>query len=160
MSQFVVTQRFMSLATNYDVTAPGSDQVLFTIKGTLMSLTPVFSLVEGANGKELATLRGNFAKTQFHVISADGKEQACVDFPAIALKKKLTLKIGDKEYSADGGVFSGVFQCKDSSGNTALEISKVRSVRDKFSVVTKDDIMQEVGLLAAVAIHSRFFEMV
>ncbi|WP_394833227.1 hypothetical protein LVJ94_42665 [Pendulispora rubella] len=160
MSQFVVTQRFMSLATNYDVTAPGSEDVLLTIKGTLMSPTPLFSLVEGTNGKELATLRGNFAKTQFHVLGADGKELATVDFPAIALKKKLALKIGDREYTADGGVFSGVFQCKDAGGNIAIEISKVRSVRDKFSVVTKDDIGQEVGLLAAVAIHSRFFEMV
>src|SRR5438309_2270852 len=126
MSQFVVTQRFMSLATNYDVTAPGSEQVLFTIKGTLMSPTPLFSLVEGASEKVLASLHGNFAKTQFHVVSADGKQLAHVDFPAIALKKKLSLKIGDREFTADGGVFSGVFQCKDTSGNTAIEISKVR----------------------------------
>ncbi len=124
MSQFVVTQRFMSLATNYDVTAPGSEQVLFTIKGTLMSPTPLFSLVEGSSEKVLASLNGNFAKTQFHIVSADGKQLATVDFPAIALKKKLSLKIGDREYSADGGVSAAC-----SSAKTAPAIPRSRSRR-------------------------------
>jgi len=158
MSQFVVTQRFLALATNYDVTQPGSNQVLMTVKGALMRLFPFFSLVE-ETGSAVATLRGNFNKTRFRICAANGDELASLHFPAVALDKKLSLFIGDREYTANAGMFRGVFQCKDAAGSTALEIFKVRSMRDRFSVVTKDDIDHEVGLLAAVAIHSRFFEM-
>ncbi|WP_394841338.1 hypothetical protein LZC95_30235 [Pendulispora brunnea] len=158
MSQFVVTQRFMALATNYDVTQPGSNEVLMTVKGALMRFFPSFSLVE-ETGASLATLRGNFTKTRFRIRAANGHVLASLHFPAVAVEKKLSLYIGDTEYTANAGMFRGVFQCKDASGSTVLEIFKVRSMRDRFSVVTKDGIDCEVGLLAAVAIHSRFFEM-
>ena len=68
--------------------------------------------------------------------------------------------MGDEIYEADGGVFRGVFQCKNKQGEVVIEIAKELSIRDTFSVKTNEAVPFQVGLLAAVAIHSRFYEMV
>jgi hypothetical protein len=163
MSNFEVTQRLLSVASRYDVRTEGSETIVMTIKGTLMSATPNFSLLEGTEGKELGSLKGNFAKTKFQILDAAGKEQASIEFPSIALKKTLALQVGDKTFTADAGVFKDVFQCKSADSAVVLEVAKksgLTAVRDKFVVKVTDSITQEIGLLAAVAIHSRFFEMV
>ncbi|MDF2692789.1 MAG: hypothetical protein K0S65_1172, partial [Labilithrix sp.] len=79
---------------------------------------------------------------------------------AVAFKKTLTLTVGEDVYEADGGVFRGVFQCKKPDGALMLEIAKELSIRDTFSVKTREGMPYQVGLLSAVAIHSRFYEMV
>jgi uncharacterized protein YxjI len=163
MSNFEVTQRLLSVASRYDVRTEGSESIVMTVKGTLMSATPNFTLLEGTEGKQLATLKGNFAKTKFQMLDLAGKEQALIEFPAIALKKTLALHVGDKTFTADAGVFKDVFQCKNGEGAVILEVAKktgLTAVRDKFIVKITEPITQEIGLLAAVAIHSRFFEMV
>ena len=160
MSNFDLTQRLMSVSTVYDIAKRGSDAVDMTAYGTFMAASQEFRLVEGTEGKEIATLKGNFNKTNFKIFSEDQKEIASLDFPSIAIKKTLKLHIGDKEYSADAGVFAGVFRCADAQGNVALEIKKEGGLSDRFSVNVTDGVENEVGLLAAVAIHCRFFALV
>jgi hypothetical protein len=53
-----------------------------------------------------------------------------------------------------------VFTCADSGGNVAMEIAKQGGFRDRFHVKVSDAVDASIALLAAVAIHSRFFEMV
>ena len=77
----------------------------------------------------------------------------------VAFKKTFTLTLGDEAYDADGGVFRGVFQCKAKDGSVVLEIAKELSIRDTFLVKTTEVLPVQVGVLAAVAIHSRFYEM-
>lgn len=160
MSNFDVTQRLMSVSTVYDIAKRGSGTVDMTAYGTFMAASQEFRLVQGTEGKELATLKGNFGKTKFQVIGEGEKELASLEFPSVAIKKTLKLNIGGKEYSADAGVFSGTFRCADAQGNVALEIKKEGGLSDKFSVNITDGIAPEVGLLAAVAIHCRFFALV
>lgn len=162
MPTFQVTQRLLSVATHYDIRADGSDVVVMSVKGSFMSATPSFTLSEGSGGKELGTLKGNFAKTKYTIASADGKELATIEFPAVAFKKTMTLNMGGKILTSQGGM-KDVFRCSDESGKAALEVTKkegLTAVRDSFTVTFDDAISQEVGLLATVAIHSRFFEMV
>ncbi len=162
MPSYEVTQRLLSVASRYDVRDQGGEAIVMTVKGALMSATPNFTLIEGTDGKELGTLKGNFAKTKFQIVDTKGTELASIEFPAIALKKTMSLKVGDKTYAADGGVFTETFKCGDASG-VALEVVKdegLAKVRDHFVVKMSDPIGREVGLLAAVAIHSRFFEMI
>jgi uncharacterized protein YxjI len=162
MSSFEVTQRLLSVASRYDVRTEGGESIVMTVKGTLMSATPNFVLLEGTEGKELGSLKGNFAKTKFQILDAAGKEQASIEFPALALKKTMALHVGPKTFTADAGVFKDVFQCTG-EGGVALEVAKktgLTAVRDRFIVKITEPVTQEIGLLAAVAIHSRFFEMV
>lgn len=159
MEAYEVTQALLSVGTVYHVRRPRQEELLYTVKGVLMSPTPRFHLVEGEAGKELGQLSANFIKTKYE-IQADGKVVATLLFPAVAFKKTLTLAVGDDEYEADGGVFKGVFQCKSKDGAVALEISKELSIRDTFAVKTAESLPFQVGLLSAVAIHSRFYEMV
>lgn len=163
MLQFEVTQALMSVGTVYYVRKPREEAALYTVRGVLMSATPKFRLVEGEDaakdGKELGTLTGNFIKTKYE-ISDETKAVASLTFPAVAFKKTLTLVIGSETYDADGGVFRGIFQCKGKDGETVIEIAKELSIRDTFSVKTVETIPFQVGLLSAVAIHSRFYEMV
>lgn len=63
-------------------------------------------------------------------------------------------------YDADGGVFKGIFQCKGAHGKVVLEIGKVLGIRDTFLLKRTYALPLEVGLLTAVAVHSRFYEMV
>jgi len=160
MEAYEVTQVMLSVGTVYQVRRPRQEEVLYTVKGELMSPTPKFHLTEGdEKGKERAQLLGNFIKTKYE-IQVDGKSAATLVFPAVAFKKTLTLVVGEEEFEADGGVFKGVFQCKKKDGSLAIEIAKQLSLRDTFSVQVAEGMPFEVGLLAAVAIHSRFYEMV
>ncbi|MBN9159367.1 MAG: hypothetical protein BGO98_39080 [Myxococcales bacterium 68-20] len=159
MVTYEVTQAFLSVGTVYHVRKPREEDVLYTVRGVLMSPTPKFRLVEGDDGKEVGALTGNFIKTKYE-ISDESKVVGSLVFPAVAFKKTLTLTVGEDVYEADGGVFRGVFQCKKSDGEVMLEIAKELSIRDTFSVKTSDAVPYQVGLLSAVAIHSRFYEMV
>jgi len=132
MEAYEVTQVMLSVGTVYHVRRPRQEELLYSVKGVLMSPTPKFHLVEGEGGKELGQLVGNFLKTKYEV-QADGKTLATLTFPAVAFKKTLTIGIGDQEYNADGGVFKGVFQCKDKDGGVTLEIPKELSVLHAFA---------------------------
>jgi len=159
MVTYEVTQALLSVGTVYHVRKPREEDVLYTVRGVLMSPTPKFRLVEGDDGKEVGTLTGNFIKTKYD-INDETKTVGSLVFPAVAFKKTLSLTVGDEVYEADGGVFRGVFQCKSKEGDVVIEIAKELSIRDTFSVKTKESVPFQVGLLAAVAIHSRFYEMV
>ncbi len=159
MQTYEVTQALMTVGTVYHVRKPREEAILFTVKGELMSPTPKFHLVKGDEGEEVGLLTGNFIKTKYEM-SGDGKVLGSVVFPAVAFKKTLTLTLGDETYLADGGVFRGVFQCRGKDGNIILEIAKELSIRDVFAVKAQDALPFQIGLLCAVAIHSRFYEMV
>jgi hypothetical protein len=139
---------------------PPSDDVVMTVKGSLMSSSPRFSLVQGADGPELGSLLGNFIKTKFQILDAEKKPIGNLLFPAIAFKKTLVLTVNGRGYTADGGIMGGSFACVDNEDQVALEISNKSRFVDRFLVDIKGAIPKEVGLLAAVAIHSRFFEFV
>lgn len=163
MVTYEVTQALLSVGTVYHVRKPREEAVLYTVRGVLMSATPKFRLLAGEDvgkdGKDVGTLTGNFIKTKYD-INDETKTVASLTFPAVAFKKTLTLTVGENTYDADGGVFRGIFQCKGKDGDIVLEIAKELSIRDTFSVKTIESIPFQVGLLAAVAIHSRFYEMV
>jgi uncharacterized protein YxjI len=159
METYEVTQVLMAVGSVYEVRVPHAEAVLMTIRGTLMSPTPKFTMMQGAEGAELASLTGNFIKTKFQIRGADKQEMGALSFPAVAFKKTLVLTVGGRGYTADGGIMGGTFRCVDNEGTVALEISKKMGLRDKFEIAIKGNIQKEVGLLAAIAIHSRFFEM-
>jgi uncharacterized protein YxjI len=159
MDTYEITQALLSVGTVYHARKPREDKVLYTVKGELMSATPKFRLVEGDDGKEIGHLTGNFIKTKYEIHGESGILGTLV-FPAVAFKKTLTLHVGETVYEADGGVFKGVFQCKDKDGSVVLEIAKELSIRDTFGVKRDDKLPLQVALLSAVAIHSRFYEMV
>jgi uncharacterized protein YxjI len=159
MESYEVTQVLLTVGTVYHVRKPRTEETLFTVRGELMSTTAKFHLVEGDAGKARADLTANFIKTKYE-IRAENQVLGALVFPAVAFKKTLTLTVGDKEYEADGGVFKGVFQCKKADGSVVLEIAKELSIRDTFLVKTDDSLPLEVALLSAVAIHSRFYEMI
>ncbi|MDB4938916.1 MAG: hypothetical protein JWP87_5888 [Labilithrix sp.] len=159
MESYEVTQVLLRVGTVYHVRKPRTEETMFTVRGELMSATPKFHLVEGDEGKALADLTANFVKTKYE-IQAGGKVIGALVFPAVAFKKTLSLKVGDDEYLADGGVFKGIFQCRKPDGTVVLEIAKELSIRDTFLVKTDESLPLEVSLLSAVAIHSRFYEMI
>jgi uncharacterized protein YxjI len=154
---FELTQRLGSLATVYDVQGPGDTGATHTIKGTFATTTPKFDLLD-KEGKSQATLKGNVVKTKFQILSDKGAELATLNFAAVSLTKSLTMTVAGKGFHAKAGLLGGTFDCADNDGNVALSIVKEEGLRDKFRVEIKGDITREVALLAAVAIHSRFYE--
>jgi uncharacterized protein YxjI len=160
METYEVTQVLLTVGTVYHVRKPRTEETLFTVRGELMSTTAKFHLVEGDSGKARADLTANFIKTKYEIRDTEGKVLGALVFPAVAFKKTLTLTVGEVEYEADGGVFKGVFQCKNKDGAVVLEIAKELSIRDTFLVKTDASLPLEVSLLSAVAIHSRFYEMI
>ncbi len=171
METFQITQVVMTVGSTYQVrtSVPGAGagatttgDVSMTVKGSLMSATPKFQLVTGGDGPELATLTGNFIKTKFQVRGADGAELGNLRFPAVAFRKTLVLTVGARGFTADGGLLGGEFRCIDNDGKVGLEINISRSeaFRDRFDVKVHDGMSREVGILASIAIHSRFVEFV
>ena len=161
MLSFEVTQALMSVETVYHVRIPRADAVVYTVRGVLMSATPKFHLLEGEAGRELGALSGNFLKTKYEITGSGASTGALANivFPAVAFKKTLTLTTGGEVFDVDGGVFRGVFQAKRGDA-LLLEIAKVLSIRDTFAIKISEELPFQVGLLSAVAIHSRFYEMV
>jgi uncharacterized protein YxjI len=160
MESYEVTQAVLSVGTVYHVRKPRTEPTLYTIRGELVTTAPKFHLVEGEAGKAVADLTANFIKTRYDVRSGE-ELLAAIVFPAVAFKKTLALTAGGVEYTADGGVFKGVFQGKRADGHVAFEIAKELSfIRDTFLLKTDGSLPLAVGLLAVVAIHSRFYDYV
>lgn len=159
MESYEVTQVLLTVGSVYQVRKPRTEEVLFTVRGEVVTTTPKFHLVEGDAGKARADLHANFIKTKYE-IRIESSVVGTLVFPAVAFKKTLSLTVGGDVYLADGGVFKGVFQCRKPDGAVALEIIKELSLRDTFLVKNSESLPLEVALLSAVAIHSRFYEMV
>lgn len=157
-----LTQSMMAVGTVYHVRRPREERVLYTIRGVTLRGAPRFGLVEGDEGSEVGQLHGNPVNTQYEITGGGSGADvlATIVFPAVAFDKTLTLNVGGRSYEAAGGVFRGIFQCRDAEGTMVLEIAKALSVRDTFSVKADPELPFQVGLLAAVAIHSRFYLMV
>jgi hypothetical protein len=156
---YELTQALLSAGGVYQVRKRGEDAIVFTIRGVAGASSPAYRLVEGDSGPERGVLSGNFIKTEYEICD-EGQVLGRLVFPAVAFKKTLTLRVGDSVYEADGGVFRGIFQCRSATGEIALEIAKELSIRDTFSVRAAEALPWQVGLLAAVAIHSRFYATV
>ena len=159
MSSYEVTQAFLTAGSVYQVRRPREAAVLFTVRSVPMNPTPKYRLVEGEEGTEVGLLTGNFIKTEYEIHDAS-RVLGLIVFPAVAFNKTLTLRVGDDSYESDGGVFRGTFPCRSKDGEVVLEITKELSIRDTFSVRAKDALPYQVGLLSAVAIHARFYDMV
>src|SRR5262249_36192973 len=124
MQTYEVTQKILSFGPTYEVRAPNSPEVLATVKGKIISVSPKLTMIQGSQGPEIASMKANFAKTKFTMTSADGSESAVLTFPLIALKKSFVLTVGGQDYKADGGFMATGFKCNDPSGQLVLEITK------------------------------------
>jgi uncharacterized protein YxjI len=158
MQTFELTQRLLSIGPTYEVTALGQADVLTTIRGKLLTLSPKLTMVEGAAGATVAELTANVFKTKFVMKDASGKEVATLSFPLIQLKKSFVLSAGGQDYKAEGGFLGGEFKCVDAQSNTVMVIAKQASLRDKFAVSTNGALPRDVALLAAVAIDQKLFQ--
>jgi uncharacterized protein YxjI len=167
MTPYVVTEAqstvlggadLAAVGTAYHVCKPRERRILYTVV-TLASSPPRFRLVEAQAGREVGALTSNFIKSRYEIQDA-GRALAVLVFPAVAFDKSLVLTIGGDDFDGEGSVFRGVFQCRNGDGALVLEVAKQLSIRDTFSVKVSEAFPFQVGLLAAVAIHSRFYQMV
>jgi len=158
MQSYEITQKMLSIGPSYQVRSPLADDVLMTVKGKVLTATPKLTMVQGAEGNTVASMNGNFFKTRFQIFGSDKQELGSLEFPMIQLKKTFTIKVGEKQYRADGGLLGRGFKVTGPEGETVLEIQKELALRDKFSVVAGDAIPAEVALLAAIAIDQKYFE--
>ncbi len=156
MKSLEVTQKVLAIGPTYQVRVPGNDQVLWTVKGKLLSATPKLIMTQGDT--EVAVMKANFLKTKFE-ISVGGKVVANLAFPLIAFKKSFTLETNGKTIKAEGGILGRGFEAKSASGQTALAIKKNMSLKDSFQVdLDNAELPDEIAVMAAVAIDQKFFE--
>lgn len=156
MQTYELTQKILSLGPTYEV--QGRDGTPLTIRGKLLSASPMLSINAGVDGPIVGSMKGNFTRTKFECKTADDVLVGSISFPMIALKKTFTLETAGRKYEADGGYFAGEFVCKDGTGNTVMKITKELSLRDKFRIEADESIPESLALLAAVAIDQRFFQ--
>jgi uncharacterized protein YxjI len=151
----------MSVSAQYDVSVVGDAQP-FVVKGEFMTTTPTLQLFD-KDSKLVASLKGNVLKTKFMIRSDKNDELASLNFSAVAFRKTFTMTVGSKGYHANAGVVGvvkDIFECKDNEGKVALIVSKEPGIRDRFKIELREerDVPFEVAVLAAVALHSRFYE--
>ncbi len=163
MPSYEIVQRLMSMSAQYDVKVNGEGEPSMLVKGELVTTTPHLHLSDVKEGKPLATLKGNVLKTKFQVRGPGNEEMATLNFSAIAFRKTLTMSVNGKGYHANAGVVGvvkDVFECKNNDGKIALIVMKEPGIRDRFKVDLREerDVPPEVAVLAAIAIHSRFYE--
>lgn len=157
MSSYEITQRLMSVASVYEVRVGSEEQPSLLVQGTFLASAPSLALLQGE--RTIAKLQGNLLKTKFVISGPDGAELGVVNFPAVSVRKTMTLSYGGRGYHAvSGGVSTEIFQCADNDGTIAIELRKRASLRDQFAVDAREEIPCEVAVLVAVAIHSRYYE--
>jgi uncharacterized protein YxjI len=160
----LVTQKLMSVSAQYEVAPEGdTGSPTHVVKGDFMTTTPSLQLFDAKDNKLVASLKGNVLKTKFQIRGEKNDELASLNFSAVAFRKTFTMTVGTKGYHANAGVVGvvkDVFECKDNAGTIALVVSKEPGIRDKFKVELREerDVPFEVAVLAAVALHSRFYE--
>ena len=157
-----VTQRLMAVSPQYEVAVDGESAVQYNVKGELLTTSPTFQLFD-KDSKLLGSLKGNVLKTKFRISDDKDSELATLNFNAIAFRKTFTMTVGGKGYHANAGVVGMVkdtFECKDNEGKVALLVSKEPGIRDRFKVELKEEreVPFSVAVLAAIALHSRFYE--
>ena len=158
----LVTQKLIAVSAQYEVVVDGESTPSYSVKGDFMTTTPSLQLFD-KDAKLVASLKGNVLKTKFQIRSDKNEELASLNFSAVAFRKTFTMTVGTKGYHANAGVVGvvkDVFECKDNAGTVALVVSKEPGIRDKFKIELKEerDVPFEVAVLAAVALHSRFYE--
>ena len=170
MLSYVVTQALTAVfggmetpgevaGATYHVRKPRDPRRLYTVS-IVATTSERFSLVESATGREVGELTSNFIKSRYEFLDG-ARSLGSLAFPAVAFDDKtLLLTVGEEVFEGDGGVFRGVFVCRRPNGDVVLEIAKELSIRDTFSVKADESLPLQVALLAAVALHSRFYEMV
>jgi uncharacterized protein YxjI len=162
MESYELTQKLFSWGAAYEVRprTGATAEVIYSIKGKVLSMSPSLSMFEGAtpDGKALCTMKGNFLKTKFEAIDADGKPLGALVFPTLTFKQVFTIMAAGQEYKADGGFLGGQFTCTDAAGSIVLVIAKELSFSDRYSVTTSGQIPLEVALLATVAIQQRYMD--
>ncbi|MBN2442733.1 MAG: hypothetical protein JXJ04_15360 [Spirochaetales bacterium] len=157
MKTFTITQKILSIGATYLVKAIESDDIINTIKGKILTLTPKLEMRQGKEGDIVKVIKGNIFKTKFTIESPEGNEEATIAFPFIALFKKFTLTIGSTIYNAKGSIAAWNFTCTDESGQTMFTISKEFAFRDKFTVSLEESLPAEIIILVAVAVDQKFF---
>lgn len=163
MSTYEITQRLMSVSAEYDATKSGDAEPMWLVKGELMTTSPTLRLMPAKSKDIVARLQGNVLKTRFQVRGPRDEEVATINFSAVAFRKTFTMTVGSRGYHASAGVIGMVkdsYECADNDGKIAFVLTKEPGIRDRFVIDVKDDTMikPEVAILAAVAVHSRFYE--
>jgi len=159
----LVTQKLMAVSAQYEVAGEGESTPTHLVKGDFMTTTPSLQLFDTKDNKLVTSLKDNVLKTKFQIRGEKNDELASLNFSAVAFRKTFTMTVGTKGYHANAGVVGvvkDIFECKDNAGTIALIVSKEPGIRDKFKVELKEerDVPFEVAVLAAVALHSRFYE--
>lgn len=162
MQAYSVTQKILSLGATYEVRQEGSNEVIMTAKGKLLSLTPALTLVEGVEGSLLATLKGNFLKTSFTIFDANNNQMGSVKFSLlstfVSFFMNFTLTVGETVYKVKRDLL--VLRFSDGTKETPqnIEVAKKVGFKDKFSVVANESIPKEVAVLTAVTVDQKFFQ--
>ena len=165
MGGYELDQRILALSTIFDVRLLGADgqgDPIMRIEGDFSSTRPRFNLMSVSGETNGWQLVGNLQKTNY-TIQEGAVVKAQIEFPMVAIKKTLTLTmVGGEKYRADGGVFMGIFRLASEGGTVPFEIIRRAGLREGLVLMFKEDetAWREIGLLAAVAIHSRFFGLV
>ena len=158
METYVVSRKILSWGPTYEVTASGSEDVLLTVKGKLVTATPKLTMVKAAEGEEVAHMTGNFLRTKFEMTLANKEKLADLTIPTIAFKKSFTLNMGGQDYKAAGGLLATNFKCNDANGQPLFEVVWELSWKDKFVINIHGAVPKEVAVLATVAIHQKYYE--
>lgn len=159
VASYEVTEKVLSFGPRYHVRANGRPDVLATIKGKAFSATPELTMIKGEGGGEVASMSGNFLRTNFECKDARKQSLGTLVFPVSAFKRGCSLHAGGAEYKVDGGVSGGEFKCTDARGQTVMVIAIHLSSKDKVAVTTSGVLPLPVALFAAVVINQKFFDV-
>lgn len=156
MESYEVRRKLLSLGPSYEVTRPGEEALLLTVKGTLTSMK--LTLRAGADGPELAQLDPNWLGTTYEMKAPNDEKVATLTFPVLAFKQSFELVLGSRTLKADGGFLATSFRCVEADGQVAFTVSWQVGWTDQFLVEVQDGFPRDVAVLATIAIQKKFYE--
>lgn len=156
--EFIVEQKILSLRPVYRVKDVYGN-VFMEIKKDWTSFFSPALHVNSPDGKPIGHIQGNFLKTNWQLIDAQGQVQATLHFPLfMVFNKHFDLETPHGWYNSGNTFWAYKFECYDPNGQISFLVDKkILSIRDSFKIQSFGTLSPFITALSAICIDMRFF---
>ena len=156
--EFVVEQKILSLRPVYKVKDMFGN-VFMEIKRDWVNFFSPSLHVQAPDGRFIGRIQGNFFRTNWQLIDAQGVVQATIHFPLFMIfNKHFDIETPYGWYNSGNTFWAYKFECYDPQGQISYLVDKkILSIRDSFKIQSFGTLSPFITALSAVCIDMKFF---
>ncbi len=155
--EFEVTQKLLALRATYKIKDVNKHEFMVAKKKFINPFRPYF-YIETPDGQTLGHIQGNFWRTKYNLIDAQGNLHATVIFPFLMFfRKRFEIETPHGLYRSGESFFAYKFETYAPDGQISFLVDKkILSIRDNFKIQSFGGLSPFITCLAAVCIDRKF----